>query len=258
MSSHRVDHFWANSSWVAQRIRRYYGRSSEVLAPPVAVDDFRPEDARPEDAARAGVSADASGKELDSEGHLSDNDPDVAQAYLDRLDIPGPFALAVSALVPYKKLDLAIKTCEERGMTLLVVGTGPEQNALRRLCGRHARLLGRVDDPLLRGLYRRAQLFLQPGVEDFGIASVEALASGTPVVAIGQGGIRDIVVDGEHGVLYEGAGTEPIHRAIDKFLKIRFNALKLTDRARSFSLAHFAHSLKSSIAHQIASRDQTR
>ena len=171
-SSPRVDHFWANSSFVAQRIRRFYGRNAEVLHPPVAVADFGPE------------SGDAP-------------DKNASEAYI--LDDDG-YALAVSALVPYKKLDLAIQACELMGLELRIVGTGPEQPALQRLCRGKTKLLGRVDDDELRALYRGASFFLQPGIEDFGIAAVEALAAGTPVVALGRGGVVDIVEDGIHGV----------------------------------------------------------
>lgn len=212
-SSPRVDGFWANSSWVAQRIERYYGRSAEVLAPPVDVDSF------------------SFGEDLATGSGA-------------------PFALAVSALVPYKKLDLAIQACEQRGLTLCIVGSGPEEKRLRRLSGPHTQLLGRVDDETLRRLYREASFFLQPGVEDFGIAAVEALASGTPVVAIERGGVRDIVTDGVHGVLYSGFGVDHIVAAIDKFLKIRFNALELETQAQSFSTGRFIRHMKSSIVRQ--------
>lgn len=221
-STPRVDAFWANSSFVAQRIRRYYGRDADVLAPPVEVDAFQG----------------------------NDRDPDA-----DTSD----YALAVSALVPYKRLDVAIRACETRGLELRIVGTGPEEARLRSLGGRTTRLLGRVDDDELRRLYRGARLFVQPGVEDFGIASVEALAAGTPVVALGRGGVRDIVDDGVHGVLYdltsgetEGPpGAESVRAltgAIDKCLGIRFNYLELAARADSFSAQRFRHRMQSSIA----------
>ena len=220
-STPRVDGFWANSSFVARRIRRYYDRDAEVLAPPVDVDAFR----RGDDARDGG------------------HDEEARAGY----------ALAVSALVPYKRLDVAIRACEERGLELRIVGTGPEEKTLRSLCRRHAKLLGRVDGDELRRLYRGAELFLQPGVEDFGIATVEALAAGTPVVALGRGGVRDIVDDGVHGVLYDPpvAATSPeaaLSEAIDKCLGIRFNYLELEARADTFSTDRFRQRLRSSIA----------
>jgi len=207
----RVDLFLANSSFVAARIRRYYGRRAEVVPPPVDVGFFTAEDAGPGD-----TPAD--------EG----------------------YALVVSALAPYKRVDLAIAACERLGVPLRVVGTGPEERRLRRLAGPSTRFLGRVEGPRLRDLYRRAGFFLQPGVEDFGIASVEALATATPVVARGRGGIRDIVEDGVHGVLYEvaeGAGDaaeiDACCAAIDKSARIGWNSSALIDRARAFSVERF-------------------
>lgn len=225
-STPRVDGFWANSSFVARRIRRYYDRDAEVLAPPVDVDGFR-----------------------------SGGEPEK-----------GDYALAVSALVPYKRLDVAIRACEERGLELRVVGNGPEEARLRALCGRHAKLLGHVDGDELRRLFRGARLFLQPGVEDFGIATVEALAAGTPVVALGRGGVCDIVEDGVHGVLYDlPVGTDgadsadatttamsaALSAAIDKSLGIRFNYLELGERADTFSSDRFTDRLRSSIARHL-------
>lgn len=212
----RVDHFLANSRFVAERIARYYGREAEVLPPPVDVEAFARDD--------------AGGGEAES------------------------YALMVTALAPYKRAELAIAACERLGLGLRIVGTGPEQARLERLAGPRTRLLGRVDDESLRRLYRQAEMFVQPGVEDFGIAAVEALASGTPVVALGRGGILDIARDGEHGVLYQtppGAGPEveeaALITAIDKSRKLRFNALKLVHQARSFSVRSFSERFLSTV-----------
>ena len=222
----RVDHVLANSRFVAERVARYYGRDAEVLPPPVDVDAFA----------------------------AGGDDAKTGQA---------PYALAVTALNPYKRVDLAIRACERLGLDLAVVGTGPEQRPLERLAGPRTRLLGRVDDDTLRRLYRRAEVFLQPGVEDFGIASVEALAAGTPVVAVGRGGVLDIVEDGEHGVLYphpSGAGPEAEEQAliaaIDKSRQIRFNALKLQARAREFSGRRFTERFLSTLSQRLPPPDR--
>ncbi len=194
----RVDLFLANSTFVAGRIRRYYGRDSEVLHPPVDVEFFTP-----------GAGAE------------------------------GDYCLMVAALVPYKRIELAVEACGRLGIELRVVGEGPDRERLERL-GDAVRFLGRVDGVTLRALYRGARAFLQPGLEDFGISSVEALACGCPVVALGHGGVVDIVEDGVHGVLYEGdGGAGPLAAAIDKARKIGFNELNLRDRAGGFSGLRF-------------------
>jgi glycosyltransferase involved in cell wall biosynthesis len=203
----RVDLFLANSRFVARRIRRYYGREAVVLHPPVDVDFFG-----------RGV------------GDAAKED----------------FALAVSASAPYKRLDLAIAACERLGVPLKIVGDGPGGGRLRRLAGPGTELLGRVEGEELRRLYQRARLFVQPGVEDFGIAPVEALAAGTPVVAVGRGGVLDIVEDGVHGVLYLPEGdASALAAAIDRALGIRFNEMDLRKRAEMFSSARFERELRS-------------
>ncbi len=216
----RVDQFVANSRFVAQRIERYYGRRAIIIPPPVDVEFFAPAESTP-----AG-----NGEQT-----------------------PPAFALVVSALAPYKRIDLAITACQELGLPLRVVGTGPLQPQLEKQAtagratagratagGGAVEFLGQVSAAALRDLYRQARVFVQPGIEDFGIATVEALAAGTPVVALGQGGVCDIVEDGVHGVLYSPADEiTSLRLAIDKSLQIRFNKLELTERARSFSVNRF-------------------
>ncbi|HEX2252195.1 MAG TPA: glycosyltransferase, partial [Thermoanaerobaculia bacterium] len=220
-SAPRVDHFVANSRFVARRIRRYYGRQADVLPPPVETEFFTPGD------------ADGGGAGAD-------------------------YCLVVAALAPYKRVDVAAEACARLGLELRVVGDGPDGAALRRrfAAGGRVRFLGRVDAEALRRLYRGALALLQPGVEDFGIAPVEALACGTPVVALGRGGVTDIVEDGVHGVLYGGGAsgggadgvgglaplTDPVSElaaAIDKCRQTRFNTLNLRARAEEFSRERF-------------------
>jgi glycosyltransferase involved in cell wall biosynthesis len=211
-SAARVHLFVANSRFVAGRIASYYDREAEVVPPPVDVGFFTPGAERP-----------------------GGDD----------------FALMVSALAPYKKVDLAIAACDRLGLPLAIVGDGPERARLESLAGPKTRFLGRVEGGELRDLYRRARLFLQPGIEDFGIASVEALACGTPVVAVGRGGILDIVEDGVHGLLYpDWGGPADLADAIDKAMKIGFNPLDLRSRAEHFSGAHFGERMKSLLSHR--------
>ena len=218
-SAPRVDLFVANSRFVARRIRRYYGRTAEVLAPPVDTEFFSPA-------------------------------PEVEQRTSARV-----YCLVVSALAPYKRVDLAVEACAEAGIDLEVVGTGPGARRLRGRTGRGGRrpvvrLRGRVGGEKLRRLYRGALCLLQPGVEDFGIAPVEALACGTPVVAYGHGGVPDIVEDGVHGALSPRADDDRgrvggLAAAIDKVRGIRFNQLDLRQRAEDFSVDRFREGFRS-------------
>ena len=179
--------------------------------------------------------------------------PPVDTEYFHPVDEPPEdYCLMVSALSPYKRIDLAIDACEQIGVELRIVGDGPERENLQRRSGPSTKLLGWVDQDTLRGLFQRARCYLQPGVEDFGISSVEALASGCPVVAVGQGGVLDIVQDGEHGLLYyEADRPAALAAAIDKSFTISFNKLNLKRRAEEFSVARFENQLRELMSRQL-------
>jgi glycosyltransferase involved in cell wall biosynthesis len=216
-ASSRVDAFVANSTFVRDRIRRYYDRDAVVVAPPVDVDYFQPDPA------------------------ADDGDQ--------RRRRGTPFALMVAALAPYKKVDEAIEACRRLDLELRIVGDGPDRQRLESMAGRGIQFLGSVSGHELRGLYRTAACFVQPGVEDFGMAAVEALACGCPVVAVGHGGVLDIVEDGIDGLLYpEIDGAEGLKRCIDKALRMHFNILNLRNRASRFSRGRFRERMRSVLA----------
>jgi len=199
----RVDLYLANSHFVASRIRRYYGRSSQVLAPPVETGFYRP-------------------TEAPREG----------------------FVLVVAALAPYKKVNVAIEACQRAGTPLVIVGDGPERARLEQAAGPTIRFAGRVGPEELRRLYSTALCYLQTGVEDFGIATVEALACGTPVLALAEGGVLDIVESGREGLLIDDPGVEALADGIDKIQQMQFNPMDLRSRAEEFSAERFTTRLK--------------
>lgn len=163
----------------------------------------------------------------------------------------------VSALAPYKKVEVAIAACSRAGLPLKVVGTGPERERLERLAGAGAELLGSVSAERLRDLYRGARMVLQPGIEDFGIATVEALACGAPMVALRAGGVLDIVEHGVHGILYESGEddqVEALAASIDKACRIEFNLMDLRRRAELFSAERFTERMRAILAAAAPSR----
>src|ERR1039457_6835264 len=103
------------------------------------------------------------------------------------------YFLAVSELVPYKRIDSLVRWFSMTGRRLKIAGAGPEYGRLRAMAGSNVEFLGRVSDAELRELYARCRAFLLPGEEDFGMTAVEALASGKPVVALGRGGALETV-----------------------------------------------------------------
>jgi glycosyltransferase involved in cell wall biosynthesis len=106
-----------------------------------------------------------------------------------------PFYVCVSALVPYKRIDVAIAACQRLGRRLLVIGDGPERNRLQRLAGPTVELAGWCSNETIRDQLRRARALLFPAYEDFGIVPLEAQACGTPVIAYGEGGARETVLE---------------------------------------------------------------
>jgi len=194
----RVDHFVADSRYVAGRIRRYYGRESEVILPPVDTLLLTPGDGA-----------------------------------------PGAYDLIVSALAPYKRIELALEAYRGTGWRLKVVGTGPEGDRLRALAPPEAEFLGWVDDVALRDLYRGCRAVIMPGVEDFGIVPLEAMACGRPAVVFAEGGGAETVVHGETGVLFGDPTPVALRSAIDSLQGMSFNTVALRARAEAHSRQAF-------------------
>ena len=200
-----VDSFAAISTAVRDRIERCYGRTSRVIHPPVETDFYTPGDAR---------------------------EPALP---------PQPFVLACSRFIAYKRLDLAILAADRVGLPVVVAGRGPQEGALRALA-EQVRVpvtfeLAPTDDRL-RDLYRAASAFLFPALEDFGIVAVEAMACGTPVVALAEGGTADIVVDGSTGALVAGQDVESLATGLQRALELDDPAACVR-RAASFSREAF-------------------
>jgi glycosyltransferase involved in cell wall biosynthesis len=189
----------ANSRFTRDRIGRYYGRDAQVIAPPIDTARF---------AGPAG-------------------------------DDPHAPLLVVSALVPNKRVELAVRAFAGRRERLLVVGEGAERARLERLAGENVTFLGWVDDDELTRLYAGCRALLHPGVEDFGMVLVEAMAAGKPVIACNEGGAPDVVVDGETGLFMNAATIDALRDALDRLAVHRFDAERLRKYARGFDRAVF-------------------
>ena len=156
---------------------------------------------------------------------------------------PGRHFLIVSALVPYKRIDVAIDACRRAGATLRIVGDGPERDRLERqangsstaLGTSHVEFVGRATDEEIRDEYRRALAVLLPGEEDFGIVPVEAQACGRPVVALARGGALETVIRGETGILFDGLTAPALAAALEQVAAARFDTDRLRTHALRFS-----------------------
>jgi glycosyltransferase involved in cell wall biosynthesis len=153
---------------------------------------------------------------------------------------PDGSALVVSALVPYKRVDLAIEACRRCAIRLRIVGRGPELQNLRRLAGPDVEFLGTLSDDDVRTCYRRSSVTLFPGEEDFGIVPLEAQACGRPVVALGRGGALETVVDGKTGVLVPDSSPEALADGIVRAIRTPFHPAAIRRHAEAFGRKRFA------------------
>jgi glycosyltransferase involved in cell wall biosynthesis len=203
-SAARVHHFVANSETVRKRIRRYYDRDAEVVHPPVDCDAFEAAAAAPED-----------------------------------------YFLVVSALSAYKRVDLAIDAARATGARLLVVGQGPDTARLQgRARGARVEFLPWQTHDALARLYARCRALLFPGEEDFGIAPLEAMAAGRPVIALAAGGATETVVDGRTGVLVPSLQLADWVAALRRFDPDAFDPRALRAHARQFDRPRFAAAMR--------------
>jgi glycosyltransferase involved in cell wall biosynthesis len=201
-SNDRVNEFVANSHFVADRIKRHYNRSAKVIFPPVNVEDCS--------------------QKLVAESDRS-------------------FYVAAGAFVPYKRFDLAIKAFMGRKEKLIVMGSGPLEASLKSLAAEASNIEFLVAPPREQFIatLQHAKALVFPCIEDFGITSIEALASGTPVIACDQGGALDYVTEGKTGLFCKPDDLTSLSQAIDKFAKIEFDRRYLQDYARAFSKPNF-------------------
>jgi glycosyltransferase involved in cell wall biosynthesis len=152
---------------------------------------------------------------------------------------PDAYFLVVSALVPYKRIDVAIHAARQLGVRLKIVGTGPDYGRLSALAGADADLLGAVDPHTLRELYRGAQALVLPAEEDFGIAPVESMACGRPVVALGRGGATETVEPGVSGLLADEPTPGAFADAMSAVRHMHIDPARLAARAAEFSTERF-------------------
>ena len=151
----------------------------------------------------------------------------------------GDYYLVVSALVPYKRVDLAIEACNRLREPLLIVGTGPEESRLKSLAGPTVKFLGSTADEDVVDLYSRCRALLFPGLEDYGLTPLEAMASGRPVIAFGAGGALDTVADGLTGRFFYRQTSEALIEAINACERTLFRPAAIREHAQRFGIPEF-------------------
>jgi glycosyltransferase involved in cell wall biosynthesis len=202
-SADRVDHFVANSGFIAARIRKLYRRDAAVVHPPVDVLAFDPGGPR------------------------------------------GDHYLVLGQLVRYKRAELAVQAFNQLGLPLTVIGEGEQMRALQRLARPNVRLVGRQSFEAIRQQLQSCRALVFPGVEDFGIVPVEAMAAGAPVIAYARGGACETVRDGVTGVWFHEQSVDALKAAVQRVESgvLRFDPQALHQHARSFDSARFVREM---------------
>ena len=206
-SNNDVDLFVANSHFVQERVKNYYQRESLVIHPFVELDDFT----------------------IGTEKIVKED-----------------FYLMVTAFAPNKRVDLAVETFNQLGLPLKIVGSGQMERELKANANKNIEFLGNLDRAEIIDLYYRAKAFIFPGVEDFGITPLEALAAGTPVIAYSGGGVLETLNDKFAQFFYQPT-IESLKEAIQIFERRKFNISDLRTRAKNFSKDKFKSEIKKTI-----------
>jgi glycosyltransferase involved in cell wall biosynthesis len=157
----------------------------------------------------------------------------------------GDYAVVVSRLLAYKRIDLAIDACKLAGVPLKIIGGGPAEKALRRrAAGGSVEFLGRIDDAGVNRILGDARVAILPGEEDFGLVPLEAAAAGTPTIAYGRGGALETVIDGETGMFFGDQTAESLAEALTRFDRGRFDRRRLRAHAQTFAPDRFIERLR--------------
>ena len=210
--SKRPDYIIANSTYSANEVETYYHRQASVVFPPVDVDKFRP-------------SAETS-----------------------------DFYISTSRQVNWKRLDLAVEAFRDLDVKLILVGGGAEHDKLVALAAGSANIefVPTINDSKeLAQLVSKAKAFIFPSLEPFGIAPIEALSAGVPVIAYKKGGVLDYVIENKNGVFFPEQTAESLKKAVLLFEKKRFNKKEVSATAKSFSKDNFKKTIEQFIREKV-------
>jgi glycosyltransferase involved in cell wall biosynthesis len=206
-AAQRPHHMIANSNFTKDQIKKYYGRDSVVVHPPVDIDRFK---------------------------------------ILNKSSISRSGFLIAGRQTPYKRFDLAVAACTQLNLPLTVVGTGPDHKRLIKMAGASIKFVGSPNDKDIVGFFQSAEAFIFPGIDDFGITPVEALAAGTPVIAYKAGGALDYV-NSKTGKFFTEQAVEPLAEVLKTFNASDFKTNDLISQAQKFSPDAFTSKMQSNI-----------
>lgn len=201
-AAQKPDAIIANSTHIQSQIKKYYGRESTVVFPPVDTERFKP------------------GETEKREGFV-----------------------IVARQVPYKRVDLAIKACNKLELSLRVIGRGPDHQALNAIAGHTIQFKTNASDQEVVDTLRSSRGFIFPSEEDFGIAPVEALAAGCPVIAYAKGGALDFIKPGKNGEFFNEQTVGSLIKTLDIFDKKAYKQSDVVKTSQVFSKESFKEAL---------------
>lgn len=199
-AAQRPDYMIANSTHIKNEIKKYYGRDAVVIFPPVYMERFQ----KPQN------------QKLERRGFL-----------------------VAGRQTPYKRFDLAVKASVKLETLLTVIGDGPDHDYLCKLGSHDTTFLGKVSDEILEHEFASANALIFPGLDDFGITPLEAMASGTPVIAYRGGGALDYILPGKNGEFFDEPTPESLAAVLAKFQPERYSHAAIATYARRFSAEEF-------------------
>jgi glycosyltransferase involved in cell wall biosynthesis len=162
------------------------------------------------------------------------------------------YYLVVSRLIPYKRIDLAVKAFSMLGLPLRIIGTGRDERRLRHMAARNVTFLGRLSDDEVRSQMARCRALIFPGDEDFGITPVEAQASGRPVIAYGSGGALASIVEGSTGLFFFQQTPEALAEVVTSFHDDYFDPHAIRRHAEEFDTQRFLRRFSQFVEAKIA------
>lgn len=212
-AAQKPDYMIANSTHTAREVQKYYGRTAEVVFPPVDVERFVPSK------------------------HTGDR-----------------FGFIIAGRqTPYKRIDLAVAVCSRLNVPLKVIGKGPDHERLCAMAGQSIRFIQANDTEMIRH-FQTASAFIFPGIDDFGIVAVEAMAAGTPVIAYKGGGALDYVVEGETGAFFDEQQVEQLAAVLKAFDPHSYDNKKISRHAQKFSADRFQAAIRKKITSYISKK----
>ena len=254
-AAQRPDEFITISTYAAEQIKKAYNREATIIFPPVAVEKFSTKEFS---TSRETIKQEKS-QAKKTEQKIYTNTINSIKSQIDESEGRYGF-VTTSRQVNWKRLDLAIEACLALKVPLTVIGEGPEHKNLVKLAKKSKliKFVPLTDQAGLKSYLEKAEGYIFPSLEPFGIAPVEALACGCPVIAYGNGGALDYVIDGENGVLFGKQSVNSLRQALKRFQTLKFDETKVRASALPFSEERFTKELKTFILEKIKQKKEIK